>query len=80
MQTQILIELDFDESSKYWRQNKKLIGNGVFIYTCNYFHKNEKKCNKSIKNSFLTNLYLHTYANLYCIQHCKFLSMKNNIN
>jgi hypothetical protein len=37
------VEIDFDEASKAWRENKKSIGNGSFKYIC-CADKNGKKC------------------------------------
>ena len=70
---------DFDISSNMWRQNKRYIGNGYFIYTCNYIHtKNNKKCNKIIYNinykRYYTTLieenhHYHKNGNKYCKRH-----------
>lgn len=40
--------IDFDESSREWRKNKVSIGNGYFVYKCQYIHTNRKICNKPI--------------------------------
>jgi hypothetical protein len=37
------VDVDFDEASKAWRENKKSIGNGSFKYIC-CADKNGKKC------------------------------------
>lgn len=37
------VDIDFDEASKAWRENKKSIGNGSFKYIC-CADKNGKKC------------------------------------
>jgi hypothetical protein len=38
------IDIDFDEASEAWRQNKKHIGQGHFKYTCTGFKKDGSKC------------------------------------
>ena len=40
------VNIDFDEASKLWRQNKRYIGNGSFVYIC----KGKTKLGKSCKN------------------------------
>jgi hypothetical protein len=35
---------DFDLSSKYWRQNKKRIGQGSFQYVCGFLCKDGHPC------------------------------------
>jgi hypothetical protein len=43
-----ITSIDFDESSRAWRQNKKYIGNGYFIYImkCKQLTKQGKKCSR----------------------------------
>ncbi len=36
------VEIDFDEASKYWRNNKKHLGNSVFIYVCGATKKSNR--------------------------------------
>ena len=38
------VEIDFDEASKSWLENKKSIGNGCYKYTCIKITKTGKKC------------------------------------
>ena len=38
------IEIDFDEASNAWLENKKSIGNGCYKYTCIKITKTGKKC------------------------------------
>jgi len=35
-QNNIKLDINFDEASAAWRENKKHIGNGVFKYICAY--------------------------------------------
>jgi hypothetical protein len=37
---------DFDESSNAWRENKKSMGNGTYIYVCQKITNKNKKCDK----------------------------------
>lgn len=52
--------IDFDESSKAWRANKKYKGNGYFVYMCNYIHSDSKRCRCDR---------IHNYD--YCKRHLK---------
>ena len=38
------VEVDFDESSKAWKANKKSTGNGCYKYICIKITKNGKQC------------------------------------
>ena len=38
------VEVDFDESSKAWKANKKSIGNGYYKYICVKITKTGKQC------------------------------------
>ena len=43
------VNIDFDEASEAWRQNKKSIGNGSYKYICTHENIGKqigKKCNK----------------------------------
>jgi len=56
------MEFNFEEASKAWRNNKKSIGSGYFVYKCTYVHtKNNKRCNKTIEKYIIKN----QYANMY---------------
>ena len=38
------VDIDFDDASHYWRENKEYIGNGSFKYVCESICKNGNKC------------------------------------
>jgi len=38
------VEVDFDESSKAWKANKKSMGNGCYKYICTKLTKTGKQC------------------------------------
>ena len=40
------VDIDFDEASKAWRENKKSIGNGSYKYICDSITKNGNKCGR----------------------------------
>ena len=45
------VDIDFDEASRAWRENKKIIKNGMFSYmktkkNCCHIQDNGKKCKK----------------------------------
>lgn len=48
-QSNVLFEvnINFDEASNLWKQNKKSIGNGTYKYVCCSQTKTGKKCNKT---------------------------------
>jgi hypothetical protein len=55
-QTQQIYEvnIDFDDASNAWKQNKKYMGNGTYKYICPQMKKDGSKCGKSCyKNSDL---------------------------
>lgn len=55
------VNINFEEASKAWRVNKRHIGGGFFVYTCNYIHrKNNKKCNRAV------------YTDTHCKRHMYF--------
>ena len=54
------VNIDFDEASESWKNNKKSIGNGSYKYICSV-DKNGKKCGKSCYKKLL-----------YCWQHRKY--------
>lgn len=46
------VEINFDQSSKEWRKNKRYLGNGLFEYKCKHICKNNSYCkNKIYKNN-----------------------------
>ena len=63
MELEVII--DFDDALRCWRSNKKSIGNGSFVYTCEYIHKNGNKCNNNIIDN-----------TIMCKQHIKQLNKK----
>lgn len=46
VQTQLVVDIDFDGASKAWRANKKSIGNGSFTYICSAPTKNGNPCQR----------------------------------
>lgn len=48
-QVEFSVDIDFDESSRAWRANKRHIGDGHFEYTDTYITRN------NLKNSVSTN-------------------------
>ena len=55
---EFVVNINFDESQKLWRENKSYIGNGSFKYICGATCKNGKKChNKPQKKQ--SHCYLH---------------------
>jgi hypothetical protein len=41
------VNIDFEEASASWRQNKKSIGNGSYKYICTVLKKDQTMCNNS---------------------------------
>ena len=41
------VNINFDEASSLWKQNKKSIGNGSYKYVCCAQTKTGKNCNKT---------------------------------
>lgn len=75
-------EIDFDDASKCWRENKKYKGKGQFMYICNWIHSNGKRCRRTIVSSLLEQPYMNTFSgvevnryihhksrNIYCKRH-----------
>lgn len=75
--------VDFDESSRAWRHNKRCLDNGWFAYICQYIHSsNGKRCTHIIEKykpkqlCVLSNCYAWQYENscqdkseIFCKQH-----------
>jgi hypothetical protein len=61
------VNIDFDEASKAWKENKCSIGNGSYKYICCLLNKNGKKCGIKCMN-----------GEIYCKMHYKNL-LKNSI-
>lgn len=38
------VDIDFDNASACWRQNKKALGNGMYKYVCSQIKKDGTKC------------------------------------
>ena len=48
------VNIDFDDASNSWKQNKKYMGNGTYKYICPSLKKDDTSCGKSCyKNSDL---------------------------
>jgi len=63
------VNIDFTESSKIWRSNKKQNKNGTFIYKCNYLGCNRNPCkNGNIYNCMLANMNTNN-SEIYCVKH-----------
>lgn len=41
--------IDFDEASKAWRANKKVLKNGMFAYKCVYIHSTGSPCKSVVE-------------------------------
>jgi hypothetical protein len=75
------VNIDFEDASKCWRQNKKHDGNGYFVYICSYIHSsNGKRCRKVIYSQKLKNPYAtmfvevdryknHDNKDIFCKKH-----------
>ena len=61
--------IDFDLSSKLWRENKKYLGKGVFRYKCSHI--------SSKKNKFCRN---NVFNNMLCKYHYSEHRKNNKIN
>lgn len=40
------VNIDFDEASRLWRQNKKSIGNGCYKYVCGAVTRSNRQCRR----------------------------------
>jgi len=45
------VNIDFDYASKCWSENKKQIGNGMFVYICGDTLKNGNLCKRVCKDN-----------------------------
>ena len=75
--------INFEESEREWRKNKKYIGKGQFVYLCAYIHKNtNKQCRRTIlaqRRSYYymgfggidinSKLCYHPNKNIFCKRH-----------
>lgn len=41
------VDIDFDDASECWRENKKSTHNGMFVYVCGTKLQNGNKCQRS---------------------------------
>ena len=72
------VNIDFDEASKCWRENKKVEINGMFSYICKYQLSKNKICgkpcySKSINypeyiNSDITHMYCHKHFFMFLLK------------
>lgn len=60
------VEIDFDEASKAWRQNKIQVGNGMFKYCCGVSKQNGSICKVLCKGEW-SNCDFHK-ANIYEVE------------
>ena len=77
--------IDFNDASKCWRENKKYKGNGYFEYICSYIHTNGKRCKNNIYSNITYNPYAyndfekfeknynHPNKNIFCKKHLNHL-------
>ncbi len=67
--------IDFDEASKCWRNNKKKTKNGCFVYICNYINSKNKRCRRTIYSQIDKNDYIYGFGG-----ETSFNTNKNNEN
>ena len=69
MNKELEVNIDFSESSKEWRSNKKQINNCMFMYKC---------CNRGCKSNICKNGNMYDSVivslkkdtnNIYCVKH-----------
>ncbi len=78
------MEINFDEASIAWRENKRYKGKGFFTYRCEYIHSDGKHCNRDVYSQTTPKYATHPQwtghritSDTYCKQHmrrAKFLS------
>ena len=61
------VNIDFDDASKCWRENKKHVGNGQFQYICGSTKTNGNLCIRKRKMGFTK-----------CSWHCKGEQLDSN--
>ena len=44
------VNIDFDTASQAWKSNKKYIGNGHYLYVCEYITKKGTNCKRNPKH------------------------------
>ena len=89
MNQQFKVEIDFDEASKAWRQNKISLGNGHFAYKCQYIHSDNIECHKPVATIGINNLKIynidperyarykcHINKDKFCIKHLNSSKLK----
>lgn len=50
------VDIDFDEASSAWKENKRSIGNGEYEYICVKKMRNTRKCIESSYQSHISSL------------------------
>ena len=69
MKRELRVNINFDEASKAWRQNKKKLYTGAFEYICGYPKRNGEPCRappKAFKKQFMED-FKYTWS--YCTNH-----------
>jgi hypothetical protein len=61
----------FDDSSNEWNKNKKKLGNGQYIYICNYINNEISNIDNNLNNKTLKCNNKCWKNNLYCWFHRK---------
>lgn len=49
--------IDFDEASKAWRANKKVLKNGTFAYKCIHIHSTGSPCRSIVEEQITSSCY-----------------------
>ena len=59
------VNIDFDDASRCWRENKIQIKNGMFeyAYRCSYVHSTGKHCRKRVYQCIVKNRLSDMHAN-----------------
>jgi hypothetical protein len=76
--------IDFDDASMCWRQNKIKLSQGKYKYICEYVHKDGKQCHKGIDPQHFYNIKklndkkFEKYKYLNCKKHCEYLCKKSD--
>lgn len=59
MDKELVVDIDFDEASRYWNSNKKKMSNCCYQYVCGFQKKNGNFCKKvCVKNKDKCNQHL----------------------
>lgn len=54
--------IDFDQASLAWRENKKKKPNGMFVYKCCYIRSLGKRCTRTIEKCISQSAYQMQHA------------------